>query len=82
MCDKIVIPSKKEVEKLLEIAIKDDALHIQTIGKLLGMKFMDLIMPVVEGEPEWNYYGLKEFFSQYEIESSDSLEIALSKIRK
>ena len=82
MSDKsVAIPSKAEVEKLLEIAMNDRIINIETIGELLGMKWVDSLMPKIKGEPEWGYEGLKIFFIEHGIEGSDSFKNALDKLK-
>lgn len=82
MIDKsVAIPSKVEVEKLLEIAMNDKIINMETIGELLGMKWVDSLMPKIKGEPEWGYEGLKIFFIEHSIEGSDSFKNALDKLK-
>ena len=82
MIDKsVAIPSKVEVEKLLEIAMNDKIINMETIGELLGMKWVDSLMPKIKGESEWEYEGLKIFFIEHSIEGSDSFKNALDKLK-
>lgn len=82
MSDKsVAIPSKAEVEKLLEIAMNDRIINIETIGELLGMKWVDSLMPKIKGEPEWGFEGLKIFFIEHGIEGADSFKKALDKLK-
>ena len=82
MIDKsVAIPSKVEVEKLLEIAMNDKIINMETIGELLGMKWVDSLMPKIKGESEWDYEGLKIFFIEHSIEGSDSFKNALDKLK-
>ena len=82
MSDKtIAIPSEAEVKKLLEIAMNDKIIHMESVGELLGMKWVDSLMPKIKGEPEWGYEGLKIFFIEHSIEGSDSFKNALDKLK-
>lgn len=82
MSDKtIAIPSEAEVKKLLEIAMNDKIIHMESVGELLGMKWVDSLLPKIKGEPEWGYEGLKKFFNYHGIEGSDSFTEALGKLK-
>lgn len=82
MSDKtIAIPSEAEVKKLLEIAMNDKNIHMESVGELLGMKWDDSLLPKIKGEPEWEYDGLKIFFIDHRIEDSDSFKEALEKLK-
>lgn len=79
--EKVVVPTTEEVMKLLEVAIDDKILHLQTIDELLGMKWVDSFLPPFKGVPEWGYEGLKVFLADHGIEGSESLNEALSKLK-
>lgn len=82
MSDKaIAIPSKAEVEKLIKIAMNDKIIHMESAGELLGMKWVDSLLPKFKDEPEWGYEGLKKFFIDHGIESTDSFKEALDKLK-
>lgn len=82
MSDKtIAIPSEAEVKKLLEIAMNDKIIHMESVGELLGMKWVDSLLPKIKDEPEWGYEGLKKFFIDHEIEGTDSFKEALDKLK-
>ena len=82
MSDKtIAIPSETEVKKLLEIAMNDKIIHMESVGELLGMKWVDSLLPKIKGEPEWGYEGLKKFFIDHVIEGTDSFKDALDKLK-
>ncbi len=79
--EKVIVPATEEVKKLLEVAMDDKIIHLQTIGELLGMKWVDSLLPKIKGEPEWGYEGLKAFLADHGIEGSDSFKEALAKLR-
>lgn len=79
--EKTIVPSKEDVKKLLAIAMNDQFTHMKTVGELIGMKWVDSLMPKIKGGPEWGYDGLKNFFDEYGIESSATFEEALEKLR-
>lgn len=79
--NKIVVPTKEEVKKLIRIAMDDSIIHIQTIGELLGMKLVDSLLPIIKGEPEWGFDGLKVFFNEQGINGTDTFEEALKKLK-
>lgn len=82
MSDKaIAIPSKAEVKKLIKIAMNDKIIHMESAGELLGMKWVDSLLPKFKDEPEWGYEGLKKFFIDHGIESTDSFKEALDKLK-
>ena len=82
MSDRIIaIPSKAEVKELLEIAMNDKIIRMESVGELLGMKWVDSRLPKLNGEPEWGYEGLKRFFANHGIESADSFKEALDKLK-
>lgn len=53
--DKIIMPTEKEVKKLLVLMIENEFIHEQTVGDLLGLKWVDSLTPKIKGEPEWGY---------------------------
>ena len=57
--NKVIIPTKEEVVTLLHIAKNDKIIHMNTVNELLGMKWVDSLMPKIKGEPEWGYEGLR-----------------------
>ena len=73
----VMIPTKEEVITLLTIAMNDKIIHIKTISELLGMKWVDSLMPKIKDEPEWGYEGLREFFINCSIDFSCTFEEAL-----
>lgn len=82
MSDKtIAIPSEAEVKKLLEIAINDKIIHMELVGELLGMKWVDSLLPKFKNEPEWGYEGLNKFFVDHGIEHTDSFKEAMDKLK-
>lgn len=76
----IIVPSKEEVQKLLQININSKLIKIDTVGELLGMKFVDSLLPKTQIEPEWGFDGLKLFFENHSINPSLSLQEALNKL--
>lgn len=74
-------PTKEEVKQLLALMINSPLVRMNTIGELLGLKLIDSLLPPMEGEPDWNYDGLKEFFAMYSISSSDTFSEALEKLQ-
>ena len=76
----VIIPTKEEVVTLLHIAKNDKIIHMNTVNELLGMKWVDSLMPKIKGEPEWGYEGLREFFIVHSIDSSCTFEEALEKL--
>lgn len=79
--EKIVSPTTDEVKKLLAVAINDKVIGEKTIGALLGMKLVESTMPKFNNEPDWDYKGLRQFFLEHGIESSDTIEEALKKLK-
>lgn len=79
--EKMILPSKGEVIKLLAIAMNDQTIHMQTIGELLGMKWADSLLPKIKGEPEWGCDELKKFFDEAGINGSDTFVEALEKLK-
>ena len=77
----IIIPTKEEVKKMLEYAINSDIIHYETMGELLGIKLTDSLLPNMKTDPEWGYYGLKEFYKAYGINCTDTLAEALAKLK-
>ena len=75
-----VIPTKEEVENLIKIMIVNEFVHKQTVGDLLGLKWVDSLMPKIKGEPEWGYEGLKQFFADHDIAPACTLKEALDKL--
>ncbi len=78
--EKVVVHSTEEVVKLLTIAMDDNIIHMETIGELLGMKWVDSLLPKFNNEPEWGYEGLRKFFVDNGIEFSSTLKSALEKL--
>ena len=78
--NKVIIPTKEEVIALLTIAKNEKSIRMQTVGEFLGMKLIDSLLPKIEGEPEWGYEGLKEFFVNHSIDLSCTIEEALEKL--
>lgn len=78
--NKVIIPTKEEVIMLLTIAKSDKIIHMQSVSELLGMKWVDSLMPQIKGEPDWGYEGLREFFLNHSIDFSCSFEEALEKL--
>lgn len=76
-----IIPTKEEVIKLLSMIIEDKTTHTETIGGLLGMKRIDSILPKTENEPKWGYEGLCKFINLYQINTMDTLQDALDKLK-
>ncbi len=79
--EEILIPTKEEVENLLRFAMDSKLVQMQTIGELIGMKWLDSLMPKIKGEPDWGYEGLKQFFIDNGIGSSDTFDVALEKLK-
>lgn len=79
--EKIIIPTKEEVKKMLEYAINSDIIHYETMGELLGIKLTDSLLPNVKLGPEWGYEGLQEFYKIYGINGADTLKEALAKLK-
>lgn len=77
---KVIIPTKEEVVTLLNVAKNDKIIHMKTVNELLGMKWVDSLMPKIKGEPEWGYEGLREFFIIHSIDGSCTFEEALEKL--
>ena len=51
--EKIIIPTKEEVKKMLEHAINGDIIHYETMGELLGRKLTDSLLPNMKTDSEW-----------------------------
>ena len=79
--ERVIIPTKEEVKRLLAIINNDKTIHIQTVGELLGMKWADDLISTFKGAPEWGYEGLKRFFVDYGIVFTDTLEEAENKLK-
>lgn len=79
--EKIIMPSKEDVIRLLSFAAKDNITHMTTVNELLGMKLVDSWLPKTEAEPEWGFEGLKQFFMEHKIEGTDTFEDALLKLK-
>lgn len=79
--EKFIVPSTEEIKKLLSVATNDAAMADKTIGALLGMKLVDSFLPKVKGEPDWDYKGLKQFFHENGIETSDTFAEAMNKLK-
>lgn len=77
----IAIPSEAEVKKLLEAVMKDKIIHIESVGELLGTKWVDSLLPKIDSEPKWGYDELKKFFIDHGIEGTSSLNEALDKLK-
>lgn len=82
MHTEIIVPTKTEVKKLLTLMISRDFIKEQTVGELLGLKWVDSLMPKIKGEPEWGYEGLNQFFIDNDIASTCTLKEALDKLNK
>ena len=78
--NKVILPTKEEVITLLTIAKNDKINHMQTVSELLGMKWVDSLIPKIKGEPEWGYEGLREFFVNHSIDGSCTFREALEKL--
>lgn len=82
MHTEIIVPTKTEVKKLLTLMISRDFIKEQTVGELLGLKWVDSLMPKIKGEPEWGYEGLNQFFIDNDIAPTCTLKEALDKLNK
>ena len=82
MHNEIIVHTKKEVKKLLTLMISRDFIKEQTVGELLGLKWVDSLMPKIKGEPEWGYEGLNQFFIDNDIAPTCTLKEALDKLNK
>lgn len=82
MHTEIIVPTKTEVKKLLTLIISRDFIKEQTVGELLGLKWVDSLMPKIKGEPEWGYEGLNQFFIDNDIAPTCTLKEALDKLNK
>lgn len=80
MHTEIIVPTKTEVKKLLTLMISRDFIKAQTVGELLGLKWVDSLMPKIKGEPEWGYEGLNQFFIDNDIAPTCTLKEALDKL--
>lgn len=80
MHTEIIVPTKTEVKKLLTLMISRDFIKEQTVGELLGLKWVDSLMPKIKGEPEWGYEGLNQFFIDNDIAPTCTLKEALDKL--
>ena len=78
--NKVIIPTKEEVIALLTVAKNDKIIRMQTVSELLGMKWVDSLIPKIKGEPEWGYEGLREFFVNHSIDGSCTFGEALEKL--
>lgn len=76
----VIIPTKEEVVTLLNIAKNDRIIHMNTVNDLLGMKWVDSLMPNIKGKPEWCYEGLRKFFIDHSIDGTCTFEEALEKL--
>ncbi len=77
--EKIIIPLKEEVKTLLGVAKNN---RLSQIGDVLGMKLLDLQLPKFDGEPNWNFNGLRKFFEEFGIATSDTIDEAIVKLNK
>ena len=80
--DKIVMPTEKEVKTLLALMIENEFMHEQNVGDLLGLKWVDSLLPKFKDEPEWGYEGLNQFFIDNDIAPTCTLKEALDKLNK
>ena len=78
--NEVIMPSKEEVIKLLDIAKNGNTIPMQTIGDLLAIKWADRLFSEIECTPVCGVEGLVEFFNDYGIDDSCSIEDALKKI--
>ena len=80
--EKIIIPTKEEVKKMLEHAINSDIIHYETMGEMLGTRMIeDALLPNVKIGPECGYECLKDFYKAYGINCTDTLAEALAKLK-
>jgi len=77
--EKKIILLESDVIKLLEVAKKN---RTSKIGELLGMKYLDKLLPRIKGEPDWGYDELEKFFTEHGIENSETIDEALTKLNK
>lgn len=82
MKNEIIIPAKDEVKQLLVLMIESNFISEQTVGDLLGLKWIDSLMSKIKGEPEWGYEGLNQFFIDNDIAPTCTLKEALDKLNK
>ena len=75
--EKVIMPSKEEVQKLLDVAInmKGTVSQMQTVGELLGMKLLDEALPKSSLEPK------RRFLGEHGITSANTLKEALEKLK-
>lgn len=76
------MPTKMEVIKLICLMIESPFINVQTVGDLLGLKWVDSLMPKIKGEPEWGYEGLNQFLIDNYIVPTCTLKEALDKLTK
>lgn len=77
----IVIPSKEQILTLLHsIELHKDLMPTKTIGELIGMKWVDSLLPKIPIEPDWGYDGLVKFCADNGLERSDTIEDAIKKL--
>ncbi|MBE6647456.1 MAG: hypothetical protein E7611_07475 [Ruminococcaceae bacterium] len=82
MSNKIIMPTKEEVKILLSLMIENKFIYEQTVGELLGLKWVDSLMPKIKDEQEWGYEGLNQFFIDNDIAPTCTLKEALDKLNK
>lgn len=75
------MPSKEDVKKLITFTMNAHIIHMKTVDELLGMKWVDSLLPKNKEEPEWGYDGLKKFFDEFGIKGSDTFKEALEKLK-
>ena len=69
-----------ESEKLLEYINDHEHMNMDSIGFLLGSKFLESNPPHTLGS-EWGFEGLMVFCKEHGIDISDSIEAALAKLK-
>jgi hypothetical protein len=51
--EKTLVSTREEVVNRLIIANNDENIPMETVEKLLGMKWIDSHLPQIKGAPEW-----------------------------
>ncbi len=79
------MPTKEEVVILLQEILnhpKELLSLTPDMNALLGMKWLDQLLPDIKGAPDWDYDGLHAFCEKYKIDGKDTIQTALEKITK
>lgn len=77
------MPTKNEAVVLLQEILthpKEMLSLTPDINALLGMKWLDQLLPNMLGTPDWDYDGLCAFCEEHNLDGKDTIQIALKKL--